>query len=157
MKNLKTFEQHFWGKEASGILVIAIDTGRILVGLRSGEVLEPFTWGNFGGVIGLNDYGEEEEKLSPEENAIKEMSEEVGYNGEIELKTAFLFKKGNFKYHNYLGIVPKEFVVNDSDLNWEVDKVQWLTLNELIKLDKKHFGLQGLLDNSMELIKQYSR
>ena len=154
---MKTFEQFFWGNEASGILVIARDTGKILVGLRSSEVHEPYTWGNFGGAIGLDDMGISEEKLSPQENAIKEMSEEVGYHGEIELVTAYLFEKGSFKYYNFIGIIPNEFIVIDSDLNWEVDKVQWLSLNELIELDRKHFGLQGLLDNSMELIKQYSR
>lgn len=156
MKLIRTFEQYFWGNEASGVLVIARNTGKILIGLRSKDVLEPYTWGNFGGAIGLDDMGNSEEILSPQENAIKEMSEEIGYHGEMELVPAYLFKKGNFKYHNYLGIVPKEFKVNSSDLNWEVDQVQWLTLNELVELNQKHFGLQSLLDNSMELIQQYS-
>jgi 8-oxo-dGTP pyrophosphatase MutT (NUDIX family) len=159
---MKTFRQFnesngFWGNEASGVLLIAQDTGRILVGLRSGEVLEPYTWGNFGGAIGLDDAGNDEEKLSPTENAIKEMSEEVGYTGELKLIPAYIFQANNFKYYNFIGIVPTQFVVDKSDLNWEVDDAKWFTLSELMELDDKHFGIQGLLDNSMELIKQYSR
>lgn len=157
MKSIKTFEQYFWGNEASGVLIIAEDTGRILIGLRSGEVLEPHTWGNFGGAIGLNDNGEDEEKLSPPENARKEMSEEVGYHGSMDLIPAYVFESGNFKYYNYIGLVPKEFFVEKSNLNWEVDDVKWVSLKELLVLDNKHFGLDGLIKNSMDIIKKYSK
>lgn len=157
MRYIKLYEQHFWGNEASGILIIAKDTGRILIGLRSAYVLEPNTWGNFGGAIGLNDHGQREEKLSPEENAIKEMSEEVGYYGDIDLIPAYTFQSGNFKYYNFIGVVQHEFEVDRSDLNWEVSKVKWVNFNELIDLDNKHFGLQGLLDNSFHIIKKYTK
>lgn len=154
MNNIKTFEQFFWGDEASGVLPIALDTKRILIGLRSSDVLEPHTWGNFGGAIGLDDWGEDEEKLSPKENALKEMSEELGgFNSNMDLIDAYVFKSDSFRYYNFIGVVEKEFEVKRSDLNWEVDDVRWVTFEELLKLEPKHFGLKKLIEESSDIIK----
>ncbi len=150
MKNIKLFEE-FWGTEASGILPICRTTKRILIGLRSESVKEPLTWGNFGGAIGLNDDGSQDTILPPKENAVKEMREELGYDGEIETVPSFIFKKGNFIYHNFLGIVEKEF---EPDLNWEVADYEWVTYDELINQEELHFGLVSLLENASEQIKE---
>lgn len=144
--------EKFWGNSASGILPIAKDTGRILIGLRSDDVNEPNTWGNFGGAIGLNDYGIEDEKLTPEENAKKEMVEEIDYKGNIELIKSYIYKSNNFIYYNYIGLIDKEFDVNNMRLNWEVDELKWVTYDELIEHEDLHFGITSLLDNTGEQI-----
>jgi guanylate kinase len=137
----------FWGNKGSGILVIAKDTKRILLGLRSKDVNEPHTWGNFGGAIGIDDYGEEEESLSPIENALKEMEEEIGYNGPIEPHKAFVFKSDSFIYHNFIGIVPKEKTIKLNQYNWEVAELRWFTIEEVKNLPNLHFGVQSMLDD----------
>jgi 8-oxo-dGTP pyrophosphatase MutT (NUDIX family) len=143
-------EESFWGNKASGVLIIAKDTGRILIGLRSGSVNEPYTWGNFGGAIGMDDSGYEEEELEPSINAKKEMMEEIGYSGSTEMIESYVFKSGSFIYYNYLGIIPNESDIDeyDSDLNWEVDKLKWVTFEELINHDDLHFGIESLLENA---------
>lgn len=153
LERLEFIKENFWGDSASGVLPIAKDTGRILIGLRSGSVNEPYTWGNFGGAIGLNDYGEEDVKLSPEDNAIQEMREEIDYHGEIELIESYVFKKRGFVYYNFLGLIPNESDIDDYELNWEVDEIKWVTFDELVEHEDLHFGLQGLIDNAYEQIK----
>ena len=93
--------ESFWGNSGSGVLVVARDTQRILLGLRSWDVMEPNTWGNFGGAIGISDDGEPEEALSPEDNALKEMSEEINYRGPIEMIPSFTYRNNSFTYYNY--------------------------------------------------------
>lgn len=152
MVYLKTYES-FWGSEASGVLPICKKTNRILIGLRSYWVDQPFTWGNFGGAIGLGHYGNNEERLSPEENAEKEFREETGFEGNIELIPSYVFEKGSFKYYNYIGLVDDEFEMNRLNMNHvEVSEIKWVTLDELIKNEDLHFGIQSLLDNNISQI-----
>lgn len=148
-------ESQFWGNKASGILPIAKDTGKILIGLRSDYVMEPNTWGNFGGAIGLDDYGMDEEELSPSDNAVKEMKEEIGYRGDINIINSYVFKKDDFIYYNYIGIINNQEDISKSNtnLNWEVSDLKWVTLDELINHPNLHFGLISLLDNSYTQIK----
>ena len=40
----------FWGKQGAGSLVVAKDTGRILLAHRSRAVEQPNTWGVWGGI-----------------------------------------------------------------------------------------------------------
>ena len=42
---------NFWGKSAAGVLPLCPKTGRVLLTLRSQEVMEPGTWGIPGGRI----------------------------------------------------------------------------------------------------------
>jgi 8-oxo-dGTP pyrophosphatase MutT (NUDIX family) len=161
MKHLKLYEQYFkleesgfWGSKASGVLPIAKDTGRILIGLRSDYVNEPNTWGNFGGAIGLDDYGRGEEELSPSVNAKKEMMEEIGYKGSLEMVESYIFETDGFIYYNFLGIIPNEQDINENNthLNWEVEKIKWVTFEELKSHPELHFGLEGLIGNAEEQI-----
>ena len=141
----------FWGNEGSGILVVAADTKRILLGLRSKDVNEPFTWGNFGGAIGIDDYGNKEAALSPLKNALKEMKEEIGYSGKITPYKSYTFKSESFIYHNFIGVVPKEAMVKLDQFNWEVSELKWFTMEEIKQLPNLHFGLRSLLDNANPL------
>mgnify|MGYP000450397913 CR=1 FL=1 len=161
MNHIKLFEDFsvytndkFWGTIGAGILPIAKDTGRILVPLRSDYVNEPNTYGVWGGML------DDMETNDPIKAAKIEFKEESGYTNSIEVIPAFVFKKvddnGNdiFRYHNYIGIIECEFT---PVLDWESKGYEWLTFNELMDLEPKHFGLKSLIENSKELIRKYSK
>lgn len=133
-------DPRFWGNRGAGILLIAKDTGRLLLTLRSKYVNEPGTWGIPGGKI-------DSESESPKSAASREASEELGYSGPIYMVPAHVFKAGNFKYHNFIGVVPSEF---KPSLNWESEAANWFKLDDLPS--PLHFGLQSLLSNSDDLI-----
>ena len=160
MKYFNKFESatKFWGSEASGILPICTTTGKILIGLRNHWVNEPYTWGIFGGAIGLAHGGEEEEALSPEDNARKEMLEEIGYDGDMEIIESYIFQKENFKYYNFIGLVDTEF---ETDLEYdgeeEIIETKWLSLDELLAHPDLHFGVKSLINNALPQIKLYAR
>lgn len=139
----------FWGDMAAGVLPICSVTGRILVAYRSKHVNEPHTYGVFGGKL---DDGE----TSPIEAAKRELHEESGYNGHFNIIPAFVFKSsgGGFEYHNFIGIVDHEF---KPAFDWETESAKWLTLKEFIALKSKHFGLQLLIDNNIDIIKKYAK
>ena len=141
-------EDGFWvgdGGGASGILPICSSTGRICVALRGPYVEEPGTWGTIGGAI--------QGGMSPTDSAKAELLEETGYSGPIELIPAYKFSKGSFFYQNFVGIVPKEFTLRHSSHSEETEQLAWLTIEDLMDLPGKHFGLVALLKNSGQQIK----
>ena len=136
----------FWGVAGAGVLLVAEDTGRALVALRSPHVQEPGTWGIIGGAI---DGGE-----SPVVAVRRELREELGYGGSVDLHKAFEYRRGSFRYHNFVGVVPSEFAPS---LNWETSRVRWVTVEELRALARKHFGLVALLKNSWDIVSEHLR
>ena len=64
------YSDKYWdsGLGAAGCIFISKDTGRILLAHRSGRVLEPHTWGTWGGKV---DEGE-----SPTQAVVREIEEE---------------------------------------------------------------------------------
>jgi 8-oxo-dGTP pyrophosphatase MutT (NUDIX family)/predicted GNAT family acetyltransferase len=138
----------FWGDQGAGVLIICRKTGRLLVAMRGEQVNEPNTWGIFGGKM---DEGE-----TPEEAAQRELVEESGYEGKYELIPAYVFEAPGkkFIYHNFIGIVEEEF---QPEYDWETQYAEWMTLEELIKVEPKHFGLKKLLEKSMETIKKFAK
>lgn len=161
MEHLKTFalfeadtvydNKHgarFWGDQGAGVLIICSKTERLLVAMRGEQVNEPNTWGIFGGKM---DEGE-----TPHEAAERELVEESGYTGKFELIPAYIYiAPGNkFRYHNFIGIVEEEF---QPEYDWETQYAEWMTLDELIKIEPKHFGLKKLLEKSMVLIKKFAK
>lgn len=151
--NIHLTLESFWGDSASGIVPICPTTKRICLGLRSEWVLEPNTWGNFGGAIGLGHGGELEEKLTPKDNAIKELIEETGYMGEIKIIPSYIFKKGNFTYYNFIGVVEHEFDIDKTGMEHvEVDEIAWFTLDDALSLPNLHFGVKELLENNYNQI-----
>lgn len=138
----------FWGKAGAGCLIMANDTKKFLFPLRSKDVLQPHTWGTWGGAI---DEGED-----PKQAVQREVSEEAGYNGPASVVPLFVFhdSKSNFKYYNYLVIVDHEFSPN---LNWETDDAIWTSFNNLPS--PLHFGVTNILNDgqSMQTIKKYAR
>lgn len=135
-------DDRFWGNRGAGILLIAQDTGRLMLVLRSAYVNEPGTWGIPGGKI-------DDEDESPSAAAKREAQEELGYSGRIKLTSAHVFKAGNFRFHNFIGLVPKEF---EPSLDWENDDAEWYSIDELPS--PLHFGLQSLLSNSKDLVEK---
>jgi len=142
-------QQGFWAGEgggASGVLPIARSTARLCFAWRSRNVHMGNSWGTLGGAVlkGMN----------PAQSAIEEMKEETGYSGSIDLKPAYIFSKGSFKYHNFVGIVPEEFeFAPEGGHSWETDNIEWFDYKQAIQqLNRAHPGLVALFQNSKDLI-----
>jgi len=145
-----TEANEYFGSAGAGCVIMARDTGRILMPLRSNHppphhVNEPGTYGTWGGKI---DDGE-----NPEKAARREVEEECGHNGDIQMIPLYVYKDGSFRYYNYLAIVPDEF---KPQLNWETESATWTTLDKLP--GPLHPGLRKLLADapSYEIIKSYA-
>lgn len=136
-------EPKYWGSEAAGCIFIAKNTGRILLAKRSGEddpelgVMEPGTWGTWGGKL---DWGEK-----PKDAVVREVDEEVGYEGEYKLAFLWTYKDSEegFEYHNFLVLVPYEFTPK---LNWENETSKWVEFGQWPH--PMHFGLKALLEKA---------
>lgn len=147
--------ERFWGSAGAGVLPICTSTGNILVQFRSSSVEQPHTWGTFGGALRgkhLRMMQQGNEMGAFQSAAMEEFLEEMGTNvGKVQLVPAFQFKKGNFKYQNFIGLVAKEI---NPKRTWESDGYEWITYRKLQDLEPKHFGLEALIDNSRQQIRQ---
>ena len=146
IRRIDVLLEEYWGDAGAGVLPIAEETGRILVAYRSSRVLEPHTYGVFGGAV--------EPRESPKAAAKRELAEETGYRGRVKLVKAYRFEDGEFTYHNFLGLVPEEF---EPRLDWETESADWIEFDELLSLRPKHFGLEALVKNSKRLIRKHAR
>lgn len=124
----------FWGAQGAGCIFFAKNTGRFLIAHRSSYVQEPNEWGVFGGAI---DKGE-----SPQEAVRREVHEETGYTGHFDLIPLYVFKKGSFRYSNFVAVVDKEF---EPRLDWETQDTIWCEWGDWPS--PMHFGLQALLND----------
>lgn len=138
-ENLK--DTGHWGKKGAGCIFLARDTGRICLNKRSKEILEPNTWGTWGGAI--------DEKEDPKEAVKREAKEETGKILSMDLIPLYVFKKPDFEYHNFLAIVDKEF---KPKLDWESSGYIWCDYDDLPS--PMHPGLKKLFDdrNSWNII-----
>lgn len=122
----------FWGKRGAGCLFLARDTGRLLVAHRSDHVQEPGTWGTWGGAI--------DEAETPKQAVRREVKEESGYKGKLNLISLSVFEHSSgFKYYNFLAVVASEFV---PDLDHETQGFRWVSTRWPRPL---HPGLKELL------------
>ena len=162
-------KRKYWGISGAGILPFCEKTKRFLPNLRSAQVMQPNTYGIFGGGILFRDLvnfgikSHEELLQTPEAfkiHAKKELEEESGFSGSIKLENLFIYKDDvcDFHYYNFLGIVNEEFKPQaQKDSEWETTgKDSWVTYNELIELEPKHFGLTALIKNAGEKLKAIS-
>lgn len=122
----------FWGDRGAGVLIVAKDTGRFLIFLRSDSVNDPNTWNLVGGKV---DSGE-----TFKDAAIRELNEETGYRGEYKLKLLHIFRHKDFRYYNFLCVVPFEFT---PQLNWEHDTSKWVDYGDWPS--PLHFGLTDVI------------
>ena len=120
-------------KEGAGILFICNATGRVLLALRSRWVDEPGVWGIPGGGV--------EPGESPLEGALREVEEEIGWDGNARIHHAHTFRGPNgFRYYNFVGMVNQEF---DPAINWESEVAGWFHPNELPS--PLHRGVEELM------------
>ena len=116
-------------KIGAGALIIAKDTGRVLMGLRSKAENDGGLWGTPGGHV---DTGEDVMT-----GLKREVREETGYKG----KVFFIPFPGSgrhinkpFQFFNHIGVVPNEFTPNPGKKwAWETEKFQWFEINSLPK------------------------
>lgn len=148
---------NYWGKAAAGILPLCEKTGRLLLTLRSQEVMEPGTWGIPGGRIMDGSWNHDrttgerfqEPVESPEDGAIREFREETGYAGRVRLVPLLVYRDrlSGFAFHNFLGLVSHEFPESQVEESWEIEEAHWMTLDEALDIEPKHFGLRALLSD----------
>jgi 8-oxo-dGTP pyrophosphatase MutT (NUDIX family) len=137
----------FFGKQGAGCLILAKNTGRFMLVLRSPEVLESNQWGNVGGAHSASE---------PAETAAeREMYEETGYRGEADLYPMYVFhdKKSGFIYRNFLAVIDDEFTPH---LGWEATSFKWCTLDTLPS--PLHYGVKAVFGDtaSVKLIGKFS-
>jgi len=122
----------FWGNMGAGGIFFCTKTNRFLLAFRSRYVNEPHTWGVWGGAIDENE--------TPLEAVKREITEETAFKGKYKIVPSFIFKKGNFQYHNFIIVVNTEFKPR---LDWETESYGWFTLEEFPS--PLHFGLKSLI------------
>lgn len=153
-------------KNGAGILVFCSETKRFLLHCRGKGGSNSGQYGLFGGSLelgeneakhikSLEDLSEEETLGLFEKTARRELEEESGYQGEIDLKLINVFtdSKCKFQFYNFLGTVSKEFKVNPPKeflTETDVEKSIWMTWEELKNLQPKHFGLKNIVKKSWE-------
>lgn len=130
----------YWGEKAAGCIIISKDTGRILLAKRGVEAEEPGTWGTWGGKL---DAGE-----NAKQAVSREVEEETGYEV-IKVQPLYVFRDGDFEYHNFLVVVPFEFTPK---LNWENDDSMWVEYGKWPS--NLHFGFEALILNSGHKIRK---
>jgi 8-oxo-dGTP pyrophosphatase MutT (NUDIX family) len=134
--------REYWGNQAAGCIFVAKDTGRILLAQRSDQVdYEPGTWGTWGGKID----GDE----TPIQAVEREVEEETGFSGGYKVNLLYVYKDGNFSYHNYMVIVPYEFT---PQLNWENETSAWVEYGHWP--EPLHFGMEELVKHAGTKIKR---
>lgn len=139
---------------AAGVLPIARSTGRILIHKRGYDIPHGGTWATFGGKPDPNE--------TPKQTARREFREESGYEGPIlKMKASHVYKRKNgFRFYNNLILVANEFkvtMIGKETVDGEVEVIdaKWVTLDELKKMKDLHFGLEDLIKNSEEQIRNY--
>lgn len=132
---------------AAGCIFFCPETNRFCFALRGlREVSYPNHWSGWGGKC---DPGE-----SPELTVLREVGEEAGYFGKLDLVPMLVNIDGNSVYFNYLGIVPSEFTPK---LNWENSDHVWVKYGRWPK--PLHPGMRELLEDetSTEVMQQYAK
>lgn len=127
----------------AGFLLVARDTRRMLLVLRSGAVGEPYTWGLPGGGSKSRDYDERT-------TALRELQEETGFDGPVagSSKPVYVFREhSGFVYHNFIGFVEHEF---QPELDEENDDCGWFSFEDLP--DPLHFGAHLLFERAGDKI-----
>lgn len=111
-------------RRSAVVYPVATTTGRVLFGLRSRLVSHlPETWAGFGG---STEHGEDSADA-----ALRELEEETGYSGPIELTLVDEYREGPYHITAFVGMVPDEF---PPILNWEHDNAKWVDQEEFTSI-----------------------
>jgi 8-oxo-dGTP pyrophosphatase MutT (NUDIX family) len=112
-----------WGRRAAGIL-FERDHGKILLVLRSDEVMDPGVWAIPGGRI------EEGEKA--EASAHLETEEEMGKIPPYKIMGQDVYRSGDFEYTTFRSrMKEKDAKKWKPSLNWENDDWRWFSVDRL--------------------------
>lgn len=134
--------------KAAGALILAKDTGRVMLNLRSRFTSHTGTWSFWGGMV------EGDEQIT--EGLSREIFEEMGDIPNIlEVLPLDIYHSadGNFQYYTMLIVVGQEFIPR---LNRESDGYSWCRIGKWPK--PLHTGAKKLLYNKnikTNLIKQF--
>lgn len=121
----------YWGRQAAGLLLFSGD--RVLLTLRSEEVLEPGTWGVPGGAI--------HDDETPYDGALREAQEELGAIPPHVVFGEVVYEDGSFRYTTFLARMRRKDAKDwKPRLNWENDDARWIPVRDLP--DDLHFGLE---------------
>jgi 8-oxo-dGTP pyrophosphatase MutT (NUDIX family) len=138
MKFAKLYKQLLKESEevykAAGAIIIAKDTGRVLLQFRSNWVSDPLLWSTYG--------GGKEDGETIEDCCKREIEEETGYNGSITLEKCYVKKMEGFEYHTFIATIPKEFEVKP---NYETLISNWFEPGKWPT--KKHPGFEECLND----------
>jgi 8-oxo-dGTP pyrophosphatase MutT (NUDIX family) len=144
--NLWGLRAEYWdsGSGAAGCIFFCPATRRWLVSFRSAHVMEPHTWGIWGGKL--------DGRETPLEAVKREAEEETGHSAEgIEFIPSYVYQDGSFKYRNFIAIVDAEF---EPEMDWETEGFRWCKINEFP--NKLHFGLKALYPYLVDFDKGYN-
>lgn len=119
-------------------IVLARETGRMLLSNRSDFVQEPGTWGAWSVAIDAED--------DPGPSVLRELQAEVGLSQAAVLHPLFVNEQGTSRLHNYLVIVDQEF---EPELSWESQGSSWVNLESLPQ--NLHTGLQAVFADQASL------
>ena len=107
-----------WGRRAAGLLIRRVDTGAILLALRSERVMDPGLWGIPGGRV--------EPGQTDLEAAFTETVEELGSLPPVEVVSTHVMQSGDFTYTTYAATMAGADAARwVPDLNWENDAWRW--------------------------------
>lgn len=129
-------------RAAAGCVFYCKKTKRFLIALRSEEVSEPLTWAGWGGAI--------EGKESPEVATQREVLEETGFAGSMDLVKAWVSNNRDLTYTTFVAFVEEEFTPK---INWENDAYYWCDLEEFPL--PMHPGLEESLPGIIKVVFQY--
>lgn len=137
-------ETGFWGRRGAGSIALARSTGRILLQLRSECVLEPFTWGVWGGAVDADE--------DSQTAALREFGEETGFDTALAetMLPLYEFRSGSFSYQNFVIVVADEFSPHEDS---ETADHAWVNIGDWP--DPLHFGLAALVQDtySMDILR----
>lgn len=105
---------------ATGVVFLALDTGRCLLQLRNSDKRHKHTWGFFGGASFPGE--------TPFETIQRELKEEIGFVPELtKLNPIDIYESRdkNFYYYSFVAVVEKEFSPN---LNSESAGFAWVNI-----------------------------
>lgn len=148
----------YWGRMGAGVLFI--QKRKVLLTLRSDEVLQPGTWGIPGGAVSLGTHDEvflaandagytglSEDDIF--DSAMRESAEELGALPEdFEVVDHVVYTDQKFQYHTFFVAVDIKWPVT---LNWENDEYGWFNVKKLPR--PLHFGVEYLIDQRPEFFR----
>lgn len=125
-----------WGRRAAGLLIERIDYKRVLLLLRSSEVMDPGLWGIPGGRV--------EDGEADLDAAEREATEEIGTLPDLQVIDKASTVSGEFTYTTFhVRLVGAIADLWCPVLNWENDDWGWFSTKKLPR--NVHPGVRAIL------------